>query len=336
MTTTADLNTDFTQSDSNDFTATAKKVIAIESHAIQQLHAHIDGTFQQACECMIGIKGRVVVTGIGKSGHIGRKISATLASTGTPSFFMHPAEACHGDLGMLTQEDCLLAISYSGNNEEIELLLPLIKRLGTPIIAMTAQPNSVLGTTADICLSIAVPEEACPLGLAPTSSTTATLVMGDALAVSLLRAKGFNENDFAFSHPGGTLGKRLMLTVEELMHTGPKLPKVSINTTVEKTLLEMSEKGLGMTAVVDAQGQLSGIFTDGDLRRTLLKGIDLYNTPISAEMTPDGVHTHPKMLAAEALNLMETHTINGLIVVDEQRRPVGALNMQDLLRAKLV
>lgn len=319
-----------------DFLATARKVIEIEGDAIHQLQQQLSPHFEKACKVILSIKGRAVVTGVGKSGHIGRKIAATLASTGTPSFFMHPTEACHGDLGMLTSEDCLITISYSGNSQEIEQLMPLVKRLKVPIIALTAHPNSSLAKMADIPLQIAVASEACPLGLAPTASTTATLVMGDALAISLLRARGFTENDFAFSHPGGTLGKRLMLTVADLMHTGHRLPKVTISTTLEKTLLEMTEKNLGMTAIVDTQNQLCGIFTDGDLRRTLLNGVDLYNTTIASEMTSECITASAQMLAAEALNLMETHRINGLIVVNERRHPVGALNMQDLLRAKLV
>lgn len=315
------------------FISSALRVLHIEQQAIANLVTHIDDNFAIACERILACEGKVVVCGMGKSGHIGNKIAATLASTGTPSFFMHPGEASHGDLGMLSKQDILLAISNSGETNELLALLPVIKRLGIPLIAMSGNPESSLARYADVHLCIKVEQEACSLGLAPTSSTTATVVMGDALAVALLDARGFSEDDFALSHPGGSLGKKLLLRLEELMHKGERLPCVTAEKTIIDALMEISSKGLGMTAIVDQQGKLAGIFTDGDLRRVLDARVDVYQTPIGEVMTRKCKTAHPDMLAAEALNLMETFKISGLIVVDETNTPVGALNMHDLLQA---
>ncbi|MFC6441148.1 KpsF/GutQ family sugar-phosphate isomerase [Bowmanella sp. JS7-9] len=315
------------------FISSALRVLHIEQQAIANLVTHIDDNFAIACERILACEGKVVVCGMGKSGHIGNKIAATLASTGTPSFFMHPGEASHGDLGMLSKQDILLAISNSGETNELLALLPVIKRLGIPLIAMSGNPESSLARYADVHLCIKVEQEACSLGLAPTSSTTATVVMGDALAVALLDARGFSEDDFALSHPGGSLGKKLLLRLEELMHKGERLPCVTAEKTIIDALMEISSKGLGMTAIVDQQGKLAGIFTDGDLRRVLDARVDVYQTPIGEVMTRKCKTAHPDMLAAEALNLMETFKISGLIVVDESNTPVGALNMHDLLQA---
>ena len=315
------------------FISSALRVLHIEQQAIANLVTHIDDNFAIACERILACEGKVVVCGMGKSGHIGNKIAATLASTGTPSFFMHPGEASHGDLGMLSKQDILLAISNSGETNELLALLPVLKRLGIPLIAMSGNPESSLARYADVHLCIKVEQEACSLGLAPTSSTTATVVMGDALAVALLDARGFSEDDFALSHPGGSLGKKLLLRLEELMHKGERLPCVTAEKTIIDALMEISSKGLGMTAIVDQQGKLAGIFTDGDLRRVLDARVDVYQTPIGEVMTRKCKTAHPDMLAAEALNLMETFKISGLIVVDETNTPVGALNMHDLLQA---
>jgi arabinose-5-phosphate isomerase len=297
------------------------------------LLAHIDADFVRACEMILAGTGRVVVVGMGKSGHIGNKIAATLASTGTTAFFVHPAEASHGDMGMITRDDIILAISNSGSTAEIVTLLPLIKRLGIKMISLTGNPDSPLAKAAEINLNVYVTQEACPLNLAPTSSTTAALVMGDALAVALLEARGFTAEDFAFSHPGGALGRRLLLKVEHVMHTGEDLPKVQRGTLLRDALMEMTHKGLGMTAVVEADGRLAGIFTDGDLRRTLDRSIDIRKATIDEVMTLHGKTARPEMLAAEALKIMEDHKIGALIVVDKNDHPIGAFNLQDLLRA---
>lgn len=318
------------------FRQSALKVIEIESQAIKQLCQYINADFEQACEILLNCKGKVVVCGMGKSGHIGNKIAATLASTGTPAFFMHPGEANHGDLGMLSPEDVLLAISNSGETAELLLLLPVVKRLGVPIIAMSKNPHSALGQHADVNLCIKVEQEACSLGLAPTSSTTATLVMGDALAVALLDANGFTPDDFALSHPGGSLGRKLLLKLKDIMHTGQQLPLVSEEQTVSNALLEISRKGLGMTGIVDKENKLLGIFTDGDLRRILDAQTDLHQTPVNEVMTENGISAHPNMLAVEVLNLMEKHKINSLFAIDDNGRPVGAVNMHILLRAGVV
>jgi len=320
-------------SQSSQLIETAQRTIRLEIEAVEQLNARIDADFVQACELILGCKGRVVVVGMGKSGHVGRKIAATLASTGTAAFFVHPAEASHGDMGMITQDDVVLALSNSGTTSEIVTLLPLIKRLGITLISMTGNPNSVLAKAAAVNLDASVAIEACPLNLAPTSSTTASLVLGDALAIALLEARGFTAEDFAFSHPGGALGRRLLLKVEHVMHTGERLPRVPRGISLRDALLEMTQKGLGMTVIVEADGRLAGIFTDGDLRRALDKGVDVRQTRIDEIMTVHGKTAHAEMLAAEALKIMEDHKISSLVVVDDQELPIGALNMHDLLRA---
>jgi arabinose-5-phosphate isomerase len=308
-------------SQSSDLIQSAQRTMRLELEAIEALLNRVNGDFVHACELMLACKGRIVVVGMGKSGHVGNKIAATLASTGTPAFFVHPAEASHGDMGMITRDDVVLALSNSGSTAEIVTLLPLIKRLGITLISMTGN------------LDAQVAQEACPLNLAPTSSTTVSLVLGDALAIALLEARGFTAEDFAFSHPGGALGRRLLLKVENVMHSGARLPLVQRGTSLRDALLEMTRKGLGMTVVVEADGKLAGIFTDGDLRRTLDKGIDVRDASIDAVMTVHGKTARADMLAAEALKIMEDHKINALVVVDDEDQPVGALNMHDLLRA---
>ncbi|MFT5675749.1 MAG: arabinose-5-phosphate isomerase [Paraglaciecola sp.] len=319
-----------------DFTQSGLRVLGIENQAIKQLAQYIDSNFQQACELIMGCEGKVVVCGMGKSGHIGNKISATLASTGTPAFFMHPGEANHGDLGMLTKQDILLAISNSGETLELLALLPVVKRLGVAIIAMSKNPQSSLGKYADVNLCIKVEQEACSLGLAPTASTTATLVMGDALAIALLDARGFTQDDFAMSHPGGMLGRKLLLKLNDIMLHGERLPLVEPEQTISDVLLEISRKGLGMAGVVDNAGKLIGIFTDGDLRRVLDARIDVHNVKISEVMTKNSVSADANMLAAEVLHIMEKHKINSLFVVDEEGLPTGAINMQILLQAGVI
>ncbi len=315
------------------FLASAKRVIDIENRAIAALSARLSDEFVSACEILFHCKGKVVVSGMGKSGHIGNKIAATLASTGTPAFFMHPAEANHGDLGMLGKEDVLLAISNSGETSELINLLPVVKRLNVPVIAMTNSRSSTLGQYADVILDISVSQEACSLGLAPTSSTTATLVMGDALAIALLDARGFTSDDFALSHPGGSLGRKLLLKVHDIMLTGQDLPLVSQQATISEALLEISRKGLGMTGILDSQKKLAGIFTDGDLRRVLDSRTDIHTTGIDQVMTRGGITAKPQELAVEALNTMEARSITALMVVDDQRYPIGAFNMHMLLKA---
>jgi arabinose-5-phosphate isomerase len=312
--------------------ARARDVLAIESAAVAALEQHIDANFVAACQLIFACKGRVVVTGMGKSGHIGDKIAATLASTGTPSFFLHAAEASHGDIGMITPADVLLALSNSGETAELISLLPVIKRMHVGLIAMTGKPQSTLGRAADVVLDVSVPKEACPLNLAPTASTTATLAMGDALAVALLDARGFTEEDFARSHPGGTLGRRLLLHVADVMRTGAQLPAVAPQAQLRDGLLEMSRKGLGMTTIVDAQQRVVGVFTDGDLRRILDGEFDP-TVPMSVVMTSNPKTIKPRMLAAEAVHIMETSRITALPVIDEAGVLVGALNVHDLLRA---
>ncbi len=319
-----------------DYLKSGRQTIRLELEAVQELLNHLDQSFSQACELMFNCKGRVIVTGMGKSGHIGNKIAATLASTGTPAFFVHPGEASHGDLGMFTGDDVVLALSNSGETAEVITILPLIKRMGAPLISITANASSTLARSGDISLHIPVDREACPLGLAPTSSTTAQLVLGDALAIALLEARGFSSEDFAFSHPGGSLGRRLLLKVDDIMHTGEDIPLVQADTPVREALLEVTRKHLGMTAVTDDQQRLLGIFTDGDLRRTLDQGVDLATTLIRDVMTAGGTSVQPGILAAEALSLMQERKINALLVVDEQSRPVGALNMHDMLKAGVI
>ena len=314
----------------------AKRTIEIEQKAIAALINRIDDSFAEACELMKSCKGRVIVTGMGKSGHIANKIAATLASTGTPSFFVHPGEASHGDLGMITGIDVVLAISNSGNTAEITTILPLIKRMGAPLISMTGNPSSTLARQSNIHLDISIKEEACPLGLAPTSSTTATLVMGDALAVALLESKGFSETDFAFSHPGGSLGKRLLLTVNDIMHKGERIPFVLEGTPLADGLLEISNKGFGMTAILDNEHKLIGLFTDGDLRRAFDSRIDMLTTSIDQVMTTNCKTIEADILAAEALTIMEQNKITGLLVTDRQNKIVGIIHMHDLIHAGVI
>ena len=324
-------------SDTPAFAASGRRVLAIEAEALGAVAARIGAEFEAACRIMLECRGRVVCTGMGKSGHVARKIAATLASTGTPAFFMHPGEAAHGDLGMVTDSDVLLALSYSGESDEILLLLPALRRQGNRIIAMTGRAGSTLAREADVHLDVAVPLEACPLQLAPTSSTTAALALGDALAVALLEARGFTAADFARSHPAGALGRRLLLHIADVMHTGDAVPRVPPDATLSAALVEMSSKRLGMTAIVDAQDRLLGVYTDGDLRRTLNDpGIDLRRVRIGEVMTRAPRTITPDALATEAAQLMEAHKIQGLLVTDHDGRLVGALNIHDLLRARVV
>ncbi len=316
--------------------ASGRRVLEIERDAVAGLLPRIDAAFAQACAVMMGCSGRVVVTGMGKSGHIGNKIAATLASTGTPSFFVHPGEASHGDLGMITRQDVVLAISNSGETAEVLTILPLIKRMGAPLIAMTGKPGSTLALSAEVHLDVSVPQEACPHNLAPTASTTATLAMGDALAVALLEARGFTQEDFALSHPGGTLGRRLLLKISDLMHTGTRVPRIGPEATLSEALLEMTRKGLGMTAIVDAQGRALGIFTDGDLRRVIDHGLDVRSLRIAEVMTKGGKSVGAEQLAVEAVNLMDRHKITVLTVQDAEHRVLGVIHMHDLLRAGVV
>ncbi|TNF87793.1 MAG: KpsF/GutQ family sugar-phosphate isomerase [Gammaproteobacteria bacterium] len=312
-------------------------VLQTEAAAISDLTSRLDQRFYDACDLVLKCEGRIVVTGMGKSGHIGNKIAATLASTGTPSFFMHSGEASHGDLGMITAQDLVIALSNSGETSEITLLLPLLKRLGIPLITLTGNPQSTLARSANINLDVSVSQEACPLGLAPTSSTTATLAMGDALAVAVLEARGFTEQDFALSHPGGNLGRRLLLHVSDIMHTGERIPLVTSASTLKETLLEMTAKGLGVSGVIDADSnQLVGIYTDGDLRRTFEKMPDIETAQVREFMTRNPVTIEAGRIASEALKLMHDRKINALMVVDENRLVQGALNMHDLLRAGVV
>lgn len=311
-------------------------VIRNEAAAIEALTSRINGDFAHACGYMLNCEGRIVVTGMGKSGHIGSKIAATLASTGSPAFFVHPGEASHGDLGMITAKDVVLALSNSGETAELLTILPLLKRLGIPLVALTGNPHSTLATQSDVHIDVSVEQEACPLNLAPTSSTTATLAMGDALAVALLEAKGFTEQDFARSHPGGSLGRRLLLMVGDVMVTGENIPQVPDTASLRDALLEMTNKGLGMTAVIDQVGRIKGIYTDGDLRRTLDRDIDIRNALVADVMTPGGTTTTTDTLAAEVLKLMQEKRINSLFVVNEQQIPIGALNMHTLLLAGIV
>ena len=324
------------QADEAQLLASARRSLNIEAAAVEALLPRLDSLFADACKLCLACEGRVVVTGIGKSGHIAGKIAATLASTGTPAFFMHPAEAGHGDLGMITRHDVVLALSNSGETPELVLLLPHLKRLAIPMIVLVGKVDSTLGRAATVALDVSVPEEACPLNLAPTASTTATLAMGDALAVSILEARGFTKQDFARSHPGGTLGRKLLLHVEDMMRTGTAIPSVGPEAPLSEGLLEMSRKGLGMTVVVDGDNRVVGVFTDGDLRRTLDRQLDIHTTPMSAVMTPRCKTIGARELAAEAVHLMEVHRITALPVADEAGRLIGALNVHDLFRAGVV
>jgi len=314
----------------------ARAVIETEARAVSDLLQRIDDTFERACRVMLQCSGRIVVIGVGKSGHIGGKIAATLASTGSPAFFVNAAEAAHGDMGMITPEDVVLLLSNSGETNEVKQLLPMLKRLGVDIIAMTGKPDSFLARHADIHIDVSVAEEACPLGLAPTSSTTATLAMGDALAVSLLESRGFTREDFARSHPGGQLGRRLILRIRDIMHSGDGIPRVADTATVAEAIVEMTGKRLGMTSVMNADGSLAGVYTDGDLRRTLESGADPHSTGIASVMTARGVCIGPDELAVEAVPLMQKNKVQGLLVTDPEGKLVGVLNFQDLLQAGVV
>ncbi len=317
-------------------TRLGQAVLRNEAAAIAALETRVDQDFVQACLHMLRCRGRIVVLGMGKSGHIGSKIAATLASTGSPAFFVHPGEASHGDLGMITAGDVVLALSNSGETDELLTILPLLKRMGTPLISMTGNPLSTLARSADVSIDVSVAQEACPLGLAPTSSTTAALAMGDALAVALLESRGFTAEDFARSHPAGALGRRLLLLVADVMHVGSDIPRVPLGTRLRETIVEMSRKRLGMSAIVDDDDRVLGIFTDGDLRRTIDRDLDLRTHQVDNVMTADCITGSKEMLAAEALRLMEDNAINALLIVDVDNRLVGALNMHDLLRAGVI
>ena len=318
-----------------DFQQAGKEVLQIERDGLAQLDQYINADFTRACELIAGCCGKVVVMGMGKSGHIGCKIAATLASTGTPAFFVHPAEASHGDLGMVSAQDIVLAISNSGESNEILALIPVLKRQQIPLICMTNNPESSMGKAAEVHLCIKVPQEACPLGLAPTTSTTATLVMGDALAVALLKARGFTPEDFALSHPGGALGRRLLLRVSDIMHSGDEIPHVSAEASLRDALLEITRKNLGMTVVCDDLMKIAGIFTDGDLRRVFDMGIDLNNAKITDVMTLGGIRVRPNLLAVDALNLMQQRHITAVLVADGDQL-LGVVHMHDMLRAGVV
>ncbi|HDK2103108.1 TPA: arabinose-5-phosphate isomerase KdsD [Escherichia coli] len=318
-----------------DFQQAGKEVLAIERECLAELDQYINQNFTLACEKMFWCKGKVVVMGMGKSGHIGRKMAATFASTGTPSFFVHPGEAAHGDLGMVTPQDVVIAISNSGESSEITALIPVLKRLHVPLICITGRPESSMARAADVHLCVKVAKEACPLGLVPTSSTTATLVMGDALAVALLKARGFTAEDFALSHPGGALGRKLLLRVNDIMHTGDEIPHVKKTASLRDALLEVTRKNLGMTVICDDNMMIEGIFTDGDLRRVFDMGVDVRQLSISDVMTPGGIRVRPGILAVEALNLMQSRHITSVMVADGDHL-LGVLHMHDLLRAGVV
>ncbi|RLA47663.1 MAG: D-arabinose 5-phosphate isomerase [Gammaproteobacteria bacterium] len=316
-----------------DFITPALRTINMEALAVNLLQERIGPTFVKTCELILACQGRTIITGMGKSGHIANKIASTFASTGTPSFFVHPGEASHGDLGMITDIDVVIAISNSGNTAEVVTLLPLIKRLNIPLISMTGNPSSTLAKAADINLDISVSQEACPLGLAPTTSTTVTLVTGDALAIALLEARGFTAEDFAFSHPGGTLGRKLLVRVSDIMHSGQQIPLVTETTLLSDALLEMTAKGFGLTAVVNANNELIGVFTDGDLRRAVDDKVDINSIRTREVMTRNSQTVNREMLAAEALKIMEDHKITAVIVVDDNQYPQGIVHMHDILRA---
>lgn len=313
-----------------------RAVIRTEAEMISRLADRIDGDFARACQYLLDCTGRIIVIGVGKSGHISKKIAATLASTGSPAFFIHPSEAKHGDMGMITKQDVIIAISYSGESEEMVALLPFLKRLNVPLIALTGKPHSSLAKTATVHLDVSVEKEACPLGLAPTSSTTAALVMGDALAMALLDKRGFTEDDFALSHPGGTLGRRLLLRVSEIMHQNINVPIVSKGASLKEALVEMTHKKLGMTTVIDAAGKLIGIFTDGDVRRALDSNTDIHQTSVDEVMTKSPKTIRSDMLAAEALNMMETFKITSLVITNDDQQPDGIIHIHDILRAGVI
>ncbi|MDB9734193.1 KpsF/GutQ family sugar-phosphate isomerase [Porticoccaceae bacterium] len=319
-----------------DLIQSGQRTIQMETDAVRELSSRIGPSFVTACETILSCHGRVVVIGMGKSGHIGNKIAATLASTGTPAFFVHPGEASHGDLGMITKGDVVVAISNSGNTSEIVTLIPLIVRLGIPLISMTGDDQSQLAKAACANLDVSVSSEACPLNLAPTTSTTVTLVMGDALAIALLEARGFTAKDFAFSHPGGALGRKLLLRVRDIMHKGDEMPSVMADQPLQTALIEMTQKGFGMTTIMSQEGKLIGIFTDGDLRRIFDLSIDIATTPISDVMSVSPRTIHQDMLAAEALTIMENSTITALVVEDDNHNPEGVVHLHDILRAGVV
>lgn len=320
----------------SDFIKSGLRTVEMESLAVGQLAPCINNDFERACKTILACEGRVVVTGMGKSGHIGNKIAATLASTGTPAFFVHPGEASHGDLGMITKNDVVIAISNSGSTAEVVTILPLIKRLGIPLISMTGDPESILSQSACANLDVSVISEACPLNLAPTTSTTVTLVMGDALAIALLESRGFSAEDFAFSHPGGALGRKLLLRVGDIMHGDTEVPRVRANQLLQDALLEMTEKGFGMTTVVDSNNKLMGVFTDGDLRRVIDQNIDIGTATMEQVMSANPKTIGDAILAAEALTIMESASITALIVEDHSQHPIGVLHMHDILRAGVV
>jgi arabinose-5-phosphate isomerase len=320
----------------NAIQALARAVIETQASTISSLLDRIDDKFLTACSYLLDCSGRVVVIGMGKSGHIGSKIAATLASTGTPAFFVHPAEASHGDLGMIKSRDVVLILSNSGETDEINTILPLLKRIGVVIVAMTGNPGSTLAEHANVHIDVSVEKEACPLGLAPTSSTTAALVMGDALAISLLESRGFTREDFAKSHPAGQLGRRLLIHIEDIMHKGEDIPCVSIDASISQAIVEMTAKRLGMTAILDPGGRVAGIYTDGDLRRTLDAGLDPHRTKVRDVMTIGGQSIAPDALAMEAMQKMQAHSVQGLLVISDDGELVGALNFQDLLKVGIV
>jgi arabinose-5-phosphate isomerase len=330
--------TSFNETQAQRALALAREALDIETEALRKLSARLgdDDSVARAVALMMACKGRVVVSGIGKSGHIGRKIAATLASTGTPSLFLHPAEAAHGDLGMVTPGDVLIAISYSGESSELAVVIPAVKRMGVPVIAMTGKPESRLAQASDVHLNVAVDKEACPLNLAPTASTTVTLALGDALAVALLELRGFKSEDFALSHPGGALGRRLLTRVSDVMRSGDAVPKVAPDTLLVDALLEISQKGMGMTAVVDADGRPAGVFTDGDLRRLIAKVQDFSTLVIRDVMHANPRRIHPEQLAVDAVAVMEEFRINQMLVTDADGKLVGALHIHDLTRAKVI
>ncbi|OGS90524.1 MAG: arabinose-5-phosphate isomerase [Gallionellales bacterium GWA2_60_18] len=313
-----------------------REVLNIEAAAVQALASLLDGCFLDALNLILRCEGRVIVSGMGKSGHVARKIAATMSSTGTPAYFVHPGEASHGDLGMITSEDVFIALSYSGESQELLTIVPVIKRQGAKLISMTGNPASSLAQAADVHLDAHVDKEACPMGLAPTASTTAALALGDALAVALLDAKGFGEEDFARSHPGGSLGRRLLTHVRDIMRDGERVPMVGEDAMLGEAILQITKKGLGMTAIVDAGQRVLGIYTDGDLRRTLERKLDINTTPVREVMSADPRCIGPDALAAEAVQVMEQYNISQMLVVDERHKLVGALNMHDLLHAKVI
>lgn len=313
-----------------------RSVIRIEAEMIENLAKRINEDFARACQHLLDCTGRIIVIGVGKSGHISKKIAATLASTGSPAFFIHPSEAKHGDIGMITRQDAIIAVSYSGESEELLGLLPHFKRLGVPLISLSGKPHSTLAKAATVNLDVSVEKEACPLGLAPTSSTTAALVMGDALAMAILDARGFTANDFALSHPGGTLGRRLLLRVQELMHQDELIPIVDADATLKEALVEMTRKKLGMTTVVNQDGKLMGIFTDGDVRRAFDRHADIQTTKVQDVMTKNPKTIKSDMLAAEALHLMESFKITSLVITNPDQQPAGIIHIHDILRAGVI